>query len=317
MGETSALVSVVIPCRDAGPTIERAVLSALEQPGAEVEVIAVDDGSGDGTRAILDRLAARAPGRITVARSPGTGAGAARNYGLAATNGEYVQFLDADDALRKGKVIRQVELARSHDADVVAGGYANHFENGAPEELVLPLEGDPWLALIRTRLGTTSANLFKRRALMAVGGWDESLNSSQDYELLFRLLRSDAKVIADPVVGCDVLKRLKGSISRTNERENWMRYLDLRRNIRDYLRDHGTDHAEAIAVADQYLFMAMRVLSRHDRTAAFEAYENMLPESFLPEPGAATTLGYIRMFRLFGFKWAERLAAARHALIGR
>ncbi len=311
-------VSVVIPCRNVRAHVPEAVASALGQEGVTLEVIAIDDGSTDGTSEALNRLRERDVGRMRVVELGGEGACAARNAGLLMSAGEFVQFLDADDVLRPGKIQRQLGLARASGADVVAGGYVNCYENGRPDEVVMPLQGDPWQALIRTRMGTTSANLFRREAVMAAGAWDAGLRSSQDYELLFRMLQHSARIAWDMVPGCDVLKRERGSISRTDERENWLRYMELRARMRDHVQAMDTVAGrDATAAADQYLFMAIRVLSAHDRNAAFLAHDRLLQAGFRPNRGAATSGAYVRAYNWLGFRWAERLWRIKEALMGR
>jgi len=312
-------VAVVIPCRNVAALVPLAIASARDQGIPDMEVIAVDDASDDGTTEALEACArdAGAPVRVITLGSR-VGASAARNAGMEATDAEWVQFLDADDALLPGKIRRQLAIAQSANADVVAGGYINRYEDERADEEVLPLAGDPWMALVRTRMGTTSANLFRREAVIGAGGWDKDLRSSQDYELLFRLLKHRSPVAWDPEPGCVVLKRGTGSISRTDEQANWLRYIDLRCAMRDHL--HAMDptrHAAAIAAADQYLFMAIRVLSAHDRNAAFAAFDRMIPKGFIPEPGRATSSTYISFFNLLGFRWAERLAGVKDAVMGR
>ncbi len=302
-------VSVIIPCYNVAQHVEAAVRSALDQSYADLEIVAVDDGSTDGTAGILKRLESTTDGKLKVISQSNAGASAARNNGLASTTGVWVQFLDADDVLFPDKIARQIALAMDQRAAVIIGSYRNRYDGSRSPETVTPLIGDPWEALIRTRMGTTSANLFRRDAIVNAGGWDASLRSSQDYELLFRILKSGATVAWDEVIGCEVLKRKTGSISRTNERENWSRYLDLRCAMRDHLRQVDPQHhASTIAIADQYLFMAIRVLSKHDRQAAFDAFKRMLPEGFKPERNVATTSSYQLAYRLFGFRNAERLA---------
>ena len=311
--------AVVIPCHNVAALVPRAIASVRDQGIAGLEVIAVDDASEDGTLEALRAISSDAYVKLRViALTKRSGACAARNAGLAATDAEWVQFLDADDALRPGKILRQLAIAQRDKADAVAGTYINRYEDGRIDEEVRPLGGDPWMALVRTRIGTTSANLFRRQAVLDAGGWDKSLRSSQDYELLFRMLKRDAVIAWDMEPGCEVLKRARGSISRTDEQANWLRYIELRRAMRDHLVAIGPGaHAAAIAAADQYLFMAIRVLSAHDRRAAFEAFDRLLPQGFLPEASRATSANYLLLFRMLGFRWAERLAGIKDALIGR
>jgi hypothetical protein len=93
-------VSVVIPTYNRWPMVADALESALEQQGAAVEVIVVDDGSRDGT---ADLLSARYPS-VTVIRQANAERGAARNRGAVAARGSYLCFLDADDVLERWHV---------------------------------------------------------------------------------------------------------------------------------------------------------------------------------------------------------------------
>lgn len=301
-------VSVVIPCFNVEKHVEQAVLSAFRQTYTGLTVVAVDDGSTDGTRAVLERLSAAHRGRMMVIGQSNLGAAAARNAGTSVALGEWLQYLDADDELWPDKIERQLAIGAS--GDVVIGSYVNRRTDGSADVAVQPLASDAWEALVRTRMGTTSANLFRRAAVLNAGGWDEDLRSSQDYELLFRLLKSDARVTWDMQVGSTILKRAEGSISRTDVRENWIRYLDLRCAIRDHLRTRDPlRHARVIGICDQYLFRGIRVLSKHDRQAAQDAFERMLPPRFVPERHMATSSLYILAFKLLGFPGAERLSA--------
>ena len=94
-------VSIVIPCYKAAATLRRAVASALTDAPSDIEILLVDDGSPDDTGTLCDELAAADP-RITALHRENGGAGAARNTGLDAASGEWVLFLDADDALLPG-----------------------------------------------------------------------------------------------------------------------------------------------------------------------------------------------------------------------
>lgn len=312
-------LAVVIPCRNVAQHIGAALRSVQAQAMADLETVVVDDASTDGTvEAIASFIAENRMAVRVIRMDRPSGACAARNTGMRASGGDLIQFLDADDALRPGKLKRQMDLALASKADIIAGAYANRFEHKRPEEVVTPLDGAPWQALVRTRLGTTSSNLFRRAAVEAAGGWDETLRSSQDYELMFRMLKQGATVAVDAEVGCDILKRERGSISRTDERENWLRYLELRKAMRDHVRAMDTPEGRAAAdAADQYLFMALRVLSAHDRRAARIAHDALMPRGFIPESGQATSPGYVRAYRMLGFRLAELLAALKSDLKGR
>src|SRR5215469_1771144 len=93
-------VSIVIPCYNAARWVGAAVESALRQSYANVEVIVVDDGSTDGSAAIITN---KYPS-VSLICTPNRGPGAARNQGLRAAHGEWIQFLDADDVLHPEKL---------------------------------------------------------------------------------------------------------------------------------------------------------------------------------------------------------------------
>ena len=113
------LVSVVVPAYNAAGFLEEAVTSALGQRYPAVEVLVVDDGSTDGTRAVAGRLAG-ADARVRVIEMPrNTGRPAMpRNLGIAAAAGEFVAFLDADDTWTSWKLADQVSVMNAH-ADVI------------------------------------------------------------------------------------------------------------------------------------------------------------------------------------------------------
>jgi hypothetical protein len=185
------------------------------------------------------------------------------------------------------------------------------YEQLMPDGLLLSVEalhGQPWMALIRTRMGTTSANLWKRSALEAVGGWNENQASSQDYELLFRLLASGAQVAWDRRIRTHVLKRPSGSISVTDVRANWERYIALRRAIKEHLQQQDPRrHAREIEVLRQYIFMALRIVAVDDLPWAVAEYKRSIGKGFRPEVSKAITERYALLHNLLGFAGAERV----------
>src|SRR4030088_81439 len=105
---SAPLVSVVMPAYNVAWCIGRAVDSVLAQDFRPCELIVVNDGSTDGTGALLESYGAA----ITVINQENRGMSAARNAGIRRARGTYVAFLDADDWWLAGKLSRQVELMR-------------------------------------------------------------------------------------------------------------------------------------------------------------------------------------------------------------
>lgn len=116
------MVSVVIPVYNGQGVIEACVRSVLAQDVQEMELIVVDDGSTDGTWAILEKLAAE-DARLHPVHQANGGVSAARNRGLAECRGEYIRFVDADDVLPPGSMRILLEKARENASDLVIAGY--------------------------------------------------------------------------------------------------------------------------------------------------------------------------------------------------
>lgn len=302
-------VAVIIPCYNVEALLPRALDSVLAQDHPDLDILCVDDGSTDGTVGVVERYAHASNGRVRLHRQANRGAGAARNTGLAHTQGEWVQFLDADDVIGPAKISHQLRLvAATPPPDLVVGDY----ETAMPDGLLLQVRaayGEPWMGLVKTRLGCTCSNLWRREAVIRAGGWPENLGSSQDYTLLFEMLRNGCRVVWDTDLRTVIYKREAGSISQTGSFANWQRYVALRQRIRGHLAalDPVRYRAE-IAAADQHIFMALRILAQYDVKEAVGIYRRAIPPGFVPEESRAISDRYLRFYRWLGFAGAERLA---------
>jgi glycosyltransferase involved in cell wall biosynthesis len=163
--------------------------SVLAQGFQDFELLLVDDGSTDATRAVL----AEYGDRLCLLAKQNGGPAAARNHGLQHARGEYAAFLDADDYWKKGKLQRQVELldARpeigfcSTATEVVdsAGRPAGNWPcraDAGPLPDVLFMHGT-------VISGSTSGVLARRRLIAELGGFDEDLRGFEDPDLWIRL----------------------------------------------------------------------------------------------------------------------------------
>jgi glycosyltransferase involved in cell wall biosynthesis len=112
-------VSVIIPVYNVEAYLRQCLDSVVNQTLKEIEIICIDDGSTDGSAAILQEYAAKDE-RIKILTQVNSGAGAARNAGLAAAKGEWLSFLDADDEFAPEMFSEMVGAGEQSSADVVA-----------------------------------------------------------------------------------------------------------------------------------------------------------------------------------------------------
>ena len=119
---TQADISIIVPCYNAQRYLNVCLESLKAQNGPQLEMIFIDDGSTDGTGAVLDAFAAGEP-RAKVFHIPNGGVSAARNLGLAHASGRYIAFVDADDALEESSLRLLHEEALRTGAQIVS---ANH-----------------------------------------------------------------------------------------------------------------------------------------------------------------------------------------------
>ena len=140
MGGMEPKASVIVPCWNVEKWVEDAVKSVLCGTFADFEIIAVDDGSTDGTGAVLDRLAST-DARVRVFHQPNRGVSAARNRGLDVARGKYLFFLDPDDWVVPEFLATGVAELERGDADYCVFALAER-QDGSDESHVVPLNGD-------------------------------------------------------------------------------------------------------------------------------------------------------------------------------
>ena len=182
------LISVVIPCFNQGRFLADAIRSAGADRSRTVEVIVVDDGSTDDT----SRVAKRFPSVVYLAQ-PNSGLASARNRGLSATRGEFVVFLDADDMLAPDALRIGAAALEAHDECAFAAGRCRMMD---VEGRLLPtpehprLSYDAYTELLRHNyIWMPAMAIFRRTALVGIGGFDPNEQAAADYDLYLRLAR--------------------------------------------------------------------------------------------------------------------------------
>jgi glycosyltransferase involved in cell wall biosynthesis len=189
---SSPLVSVVLPARDAERYVALAVRSILGQTLRELELIVVDDGSRDGTPAIL--AAVPDPRLVVLRNDPPLGLSASLNAGLERASGAYVARMDADDvALPRRLELQAARLRQAREVGALGSGVA---EIDAELRLgrVHLLPGGPVVTRWRSLFGTPfyHPSVMLDRALLERHGlrYETSYEAGEpeDYELFLRLL---------------------------------------------------------------------------------------------------------------------------------
>ena len=199
-------VSVVMPVLNEERHLEAAIRRVLDQdyPG-ELEVIIAVGPSNDRTHEIAEAIAAADP-RIRVVDNPAARTPAALNLGIAAAKHEIIVRVDGHGELTDGYIRRAVELLDETGAANV-GGVMDAQGTTPFEEAVavayttrLGLGGSAFhlAASPATEAETVFLGVFRKDALVAVGGFDESMHRAQDWELNYRLRTSGHKIWFSP-----------------------------------------------------------------------------------------------------------------------
>lgn len=186
------LVSVVVPVYNGERFLGEALESAMAQDYPRLDVVVVDDGSTDGSAAVARRFPVR------LLQQPNRGVAVARNAGIAATQGEYIAFLDQDDLWLPGKTELQAGFLDAHPATIAVLSYQRLF-------LEPGVERPSWLKeehLARPQVGyLPSALMARREAFARIGAFDPSYSTASDADWFFRA----AGLGLQPLVLPDVL----------------------------------------------------------------------------------------------------------------
>jgi glycosyltransferase involved in cell wall biosynthesis len=237
-------VSVIIPCRDAGPFVVAAVGTALGQTEAPREVIVADDGSSDQSAELVQ---SNFPG-VRLLRGPFGGASQARNAALHVATGALVAFLDADDLWYPDHLARSVALIeRSGDA-----AYSAHFDRLDEHGNRLAVQKPDGFNKIRTNLGlrdyltffhrglpnSSGTYLIKRETLSAAGGFDPTQLRANDFDLWLRVIKQSTWCY-DPHCAMSYRIRSQGNLSSDVASRSYFRLRALLRLRTDLASNDG------------------------------------------------------------------------------
>lgn len=215
------MISIIVPCFNAEATVAETIESALSQ-AVDCELIAVDDGSRDGTADVLRGFG----DRIIALFGPNRGVSAARNSGIEIARGQWILFLDSDDLLSPGTVGMRLQAAGSDHDLVICDWREFSVENGEVIEGRLrsvdeaAILQEPELAMATDAWAPPAAVLYRRTLVDKVGGFRADLPVIQDARFLFDAAYHGADIVRSAHVGARY-RVLADSLSRKSPSRFW------------------------------------------------------------------------------------------------
>lgn len=324
--EKTQLVSIIIPLYNAEKWIAGTLESALAQSWRKKEIIVVNDGSTDESL----KIAKRYESSITkVIDEENRGPSAARNRGLKEAQGEFIQYLDADDLLSPRKIEEQVMLLQESPPGMLAVSATIYFHDGKDPEQGILKDGWPmvdtddplhWLIDLlgmdgRGGMVHPGAWLTPRDVSDAAGLWNEEIFLDDDGEYFARSVLA-SKGIRRSKTGVSYYRTYKNGTNVSNacrEDQLWsgLRASDLKA---EYVLTRTNDPMARRALAISYMRLALRTGRRCSAVTkvALHRAQEMTGDTVYP-----VAIGGWRMkllFRLLGWKTAIKIYCWRHCI---
>lgn len=185
----SVCISVIIPCHNGERFLAEAIESVLAQTYAAAEILVIDDGSTDGTKAIATRYP-----QVRYLYQPQSGVSAARNLGIQESQGDYLLFLDHDDRLLPKALELGVHWLTTYPESGFVFGLCRNIDiHGLPSQgsyravLERPYTGEVYPNLLRGEsIHPPARQIYQRRVVEAIGGFDPNLTVAEDYDFCLR-----------------------------------------------------------------------------------------------------------------------------------
>jgi len=239
MIEKKPVVSVIIPTFNRALTIDRAIMSVLNQTYPDFEIIVIDDGSTDNTKEKINNLSDI---RIKYINHPeNKGAAAARNTAIKKAKGKYIAFLDSDDEWLPQKLKEQVNtiMRTAEKVGVVYTGTYRKIKDKTyyiPNPKIDKKEGDIYKNLLLGKyLVPTPSAMVKKSVFEKLGVFDESLPARAELDLWLRISKKyHFKYISKPLV---ISHYTEKSLSTNRVLISNALFLIMKKHSRDFFRN--------------------------------------------------------------------------------
>lgn len=219
-------ISVVVPAYNNETWLPRCLDSLLGQTHPNMEIVAVNDGSRDGTAGVLDAYAEKYP-NVIVVHQENRGVTAARLAGVAAASGEWIGFVDSDDVVDPGMYAHLLENARKEGADLSHCGHQTRFPDG--RVVYVHNTGDYRRQDRATGLrelldggqieGSLCTKLYRRSLFEGLTEWiDPTIKNGEDYLMNYYLFsKAQSAVYEDRCPYHYILRQGSASFRQFNE----------------------------------------------------------------------------------------------------
>lgn len=263
------LVSVIIPLYNAEKYIAETIVNLLQQTYKNIEILIINDGSTDNS---LSRALNYESDRVKIFSQINKGASSARNYGLKAAKGEFIQFLDADDLLSENKIEEQVKLLISNPNKVAVCSTIHFFDGELIKKKEIehdwfyanfdnPIDFLIWLyGGYSNNAGMIQPNswLTPKHIIDKAGFWNEQLTVDDDGEFFCRVLLASKGTVYSPNAINYYRKFKKGNnlSSKKSKKAYESIFLSTSLKAEQLLSKNNSSNARK-AFAQQYLEIAV------------------------------------------------------------
>jgi glycosyltransferase involved in cell wall biosynthesis len=306
----SPLVSVIIPCYNAGGFLCETIESVIAQSFTDYEIILVDDGSTDNTSEIIKSFGAK----VIAEFGTNKGASAARNQGTKLAKGKFIQYLDADDLLRNNALELRVKALTVSGADVAYSDWQKLEENETGEFIpsniiskqLEQVDSDPQIAIFTDFWIPPAALLYDYQIVEKIGSWNKSLPIIQDARFLLDAALVGAKFVYVPGVQADYRVHKINSLSRRNPSQFILDCFNNACQIEDYWKVNGGITLQQRIALEKVYGQVARFYFECDRLKFHEVLAKLsnLNPNYLPTNPKA--LRYLAKW--IGYEQAEAIA---------
>jgi glycosyltransferase involved in cell wall biosynthesis len=306
------LVSILIPAYNAGAWIGDTIKSAIAQTWTRKEVILVDDGSTDRTLEIARHFASK---NISITTQSHQGASAARNHAFSLSQGDYIQWLDADDLLSPDKITNQMEVVEKckNPRILFSSGWASFAyridsADLRPTSLWCDLSPVEWLIrkIAQNLHMQTATWLTSRELTEAAGPWDIQLGCDDDGEYFCRVLLASRGVRFVPGGGVFYRVRPSSRLSHIgySDKKKGDQLSSMKLHVK-YIRSlEDSDRVRAACITYLQNWLSVFYPERPDMVAELEALAVSLGGR-LEKPQLGWKYAWIK--DLFGWGAAKRV----------